>query len=198
MNETPAPQIGQASFLPALLPHMFWLSISGASWFFGNVFEPWQSIRDGLHAFSIAFGSLLFIVLIFDFVAQYDLQTVHLNRQAALIAQIRPPEPAKPIISEPAIAFPPERFVTWLWTQRQQNGKVPTVNECIEEKFNPSLVVKWFEELVAAGTIIGREQRAPGVTSSSGNFAEAWTFERCVTASRRANTLTALPGQHVT
>ena len=190
MNETPAPQIGQASFLPALLPHMFWLSISGASWFFGNVFEPWQSIRDGLHAFSLAFGSLLFIVLIFDFVAQYDLQTVHLNRQAAQIAQIRPPEPVKPI--DPSIPFPNSRFMTWLWNQRQDTGAVPTVDECVKAGYTRQLVQVWFAELVSAGTIIGREERG-----SSGDFAEAWTFERCVTASRRANTLTALPGQRI-
>ena len=192
MNENSTPQIGQASFLPALLPQMFWLSISGASWFFGNVFEPWQSIRDGLHAFSIAFGSLLFIVLIFDFVAQYDLQTVHLNRQAALIAQIRPPEPVK-IISEPAIPFPPERFATWLWTQRQLTGAIPTVDECVKANYTRQLVQVWFAELVSAGAIIGREERG-----SSGDFAPGWTLERCATASRRANTITALPGQRVT
>ena len=192
MNQEP--EIGRAAFLPAVLPHVWAFAVSA------GMFSTGFTLPDPFGIFFIVVGGssavLFAVVLVFDFTAQCELHTIHYDRQAALIAQIRPPEPVKPIV-EPVIDFPPEMFVTYLWNERIKNGKLPTVNECIEARFNPTLVVKWFEELVAAGAIVGREQRAPGVASSSGNFAPEWTLDRCVTASRRANTITALPGSRV-
>ena len=183
------PEIGRAAFLPAVLPHVWVFSIAV------GMFSTGFSLPDPFGIFLVTVGgssAILFaVVLVFDFVAQDKLHTIHYNRQAALTAQIRPPDP-KPIAVEPPIPFPPERFVTWLWNQRQQNGAVPTVDECVKAQYTRQLVQVWFAELVAAGVIVGREERG-----SSGDFAPAWTLERCVTASRRANTLTALPGQRV-
>jgi hypothetical protein len=183
------PEIGRAAFLPAVLPHVWVFSLAV------GMFTTGFSLPDPFRIFLISVGgssSVLFgVVLVFDFTAQCELHTIHYDRQAALIAQIRPPEPVK-VISEPAIAFPPERFVTWLWNQRQLTGAIPTVDECVKANYTRQLVQVWFAEMVSSGAIIGREERG-----SSGDFAPGWTLERCATASRRANTLTALPGQRV-
>ena len=188
MNQEP--EIGRAAFLPAVLPHVWVFSLAV------GMFTTGFSLPDPFRIFLISVGgssSVLFgVVLVFDFTAQCELHTIHYDRQAALIAQIRPPEPVK-IISEPAIPFPPERFATWLWTQRQLTGAIPTVDECVKANYTRQLVQVWFAEMVSSGAIIGREERG-----SSGDFAPGWTLERCATASRRANTITALPGQRVT
>lgn len=191
MNQEP--EIGRASFLPAVLPHVWGFSISVALISIGfSIDDGW--VRNGLEALGWVSAILLAIVLVFDFVAQCNLHTIYSNLQDARIAQMyRPVESSKPPpVPEPKIDFPPERFVTWLWTERIKNGKVPTVDECVKAGNNRPLVQKWFNELEVIGAIIGREERI-----SAGDFPVEWTFERLVSMSRKANTQAALPGQRL-
>jgi hypothetical protein len=147
--QEPAP--GRAIFLPVLLPHIIWFSISCSAIAIAfSIDVIW--IAKGLFVAGLFSAAGFAYVLYKEDQAQDKILTHHLERHAAITDSIRPQ--SIPIAPAKRIPFPPVRFVVFIFDVFDKTGKFPTVAQCIENKF--ARAQEYYTQCVDAGAIRDR------------------------------------------
>lgn len=113
--------------------------------------------------------------------AQEDQHKQRMDYWAAETRLIAPPE-AKAEPMAPRVPFPPESFVEFIWKWRDEHGKFPTIQECVDSGINAQLAQYRYQQMVDAGYIVNRIER-----KSSGEPAR--TREDFIAAAIADNTL---------
>lgn len=173
-------ELGRSVYGPAVSPYIIGAAVASDLIALGNnIAVPW--LHDAFLYSGVTFLVGCVAVAIFEIIAQWRNHQRILDREDAETRLIAPPE-AKAVPIAPRVPFPPESFVEFIWKWRDEHGKFPTIQECVDSGINAQLAQYRYQQMVDAGYIVNRIER-----KSSGEPAR--TREDFIAAAIADNTL---------